>query len=402
MHILGQIMTLLSVSSLVAYLWGMQKVRRFLRVSRLARQAYVLDVYPPVSLVKPIKGEEDELEENLYSVYQQAYPAPFEVVLAATDADDAGLAVAKRVALQYPDITTRVVLADPNYSLNPKVCNLSAGVAEARYDLILQTDANTRFRPDYLRSIVAELEGQNASLLSSIVVGMDERTVASAMENIQLSAFIAPATCLALSVAKVTCVIGKSMLFRRSEFDALGGFDAIKNYLAEDFLAGQHYLQAGRKVVLSTTPIDNVNQSTTLRRFLQRHARWAKMRAVVSWVSFYGEIAFNPVALAALACAFSFFSPSSLLVFLAAWVIKTIGDKRLTRVTRGRTLLWRHAWVTPFKDLLLAVVWVYAFFSREVVWRGVPLRLTRNTKLIPLKEVSLSSSATQKHVESLA
>src|SRR5690606_20502753 len=118
--------------------------------------------------------------------------------------------------------------------------------------------------------IVGELVAENGSLLSSMVVGVDERSPGAAMENLQLSAMIAPSTCFALRYFGVTCVIGKSMLFRRSDLEALGGLEPVKDVLAEDYLLGRAFEKSGRKVILSTTVAENVNRDTTVDRFMSR------------------------------------------------------------------------------------------------------------------------------------
>jgi len=339
---------------------------------------------PPVSMVKPLKGLEDELEQNLESFFVQDYPAPFEIVIATSDPDDEALGVARAVAARHPEVSVRFVRSDESFGLNPKVANLVAAVAAARHDLVHQSDGNVRVPPDYLRKIVGELVAAEASVLTSVVVGVGERSWGAAMENIQLSGFIAPAMCLALEAANITCVCGKSMLLRKSELDRdLGGLASVRDVLCEDFVLGERYKALGKRVLLSPTPVHNVNVACGPERFFGRHSRWLKMRITLHLPGFVADLGSNPVALAALAILASGFDAAISLTALAVVLTKAVLDHVAIRLVRA-PIAWRYAWLGTVKDLALFPLWVNAIFSRTVVWRGRRLRFGKNTQLVPI------------------
>jgi ceramide glucosyltransferase len=338
---------------------------------------------PPITLLKPLKGLEEDLERCLLSFFAQQYPGPLEIVFAAATRDDPALAVARRLAEQHPHVRARFVLTDAHWGLNPKVSNLQGALRAANTDLVLQTDANVWAPPSYVRDIVSELLRERGSLLSSLVTGVGERSLGAAMENLQLTAYVAPAVCAAWVVAGVPCVIGKSMLFRKSELRALGGLELVKDSLAEDYLIGQAYVEAGKKVILSATPIRNVNVEMRIERSLQRHARWLKMRAVIHPVSFIADVPANPIALALLLWVASDLDPVYGWAGLGIACAKTLIDGVMVRVIRGS---WMPSWMVlsvPVKDLLMLAVWFYASVSRSVVWRGVRFRLGPGSQLMP-------------------
>ncbi|MEM9191978.1 MAG: glycosyltransferase [Myxococcota bacterium] len=338
---------------------------------------------PPVSILKPIKGEEEELRENLRSIFESDYPAPVEVIFASTDLADPGIVLARAIADEFPEVPSRFVLADPGYGLNPKVCNLAAAMDVARYDLLWQSDANVRVEPSYLRKVVGEMIAEDAHMLTSIVVGTGEVSRSAALENLQMSAFIAPGMCAALEVAGIHCVCGKSMLFRRSELDEIGGIGFVRDILCEDFILGREYHRRGRKVVLSATLVRNVNRTMGFERFWSRHSRWLKMRTTLHLGGFFADLGSNPVALLALAVLVSGFEGWVLGVFGLVVVLKTITDAMLLRIARGESMAPQLVVLAPLKDLLMAVIWVYALFSRSVRWRGTKLRFGKDTRLRP-------------------
>lgn len=337
---------------------------------------------PPVSILKPLKGDEDRLAENLRSFFLQDYPR-FEIVFATTDPDDPALDVARAVAAEFPSVPVRYAHSDAAFGLNPKVCNLHGAMQAAEHDLVLQSDANVRARPDYLRRVVGELLGEKASLLSSIVVGVGESSLGGAMENLQLTGMIAPSVCFALYYFKTTCVIGKSMLLRKSELAQMGGLESVKDLLAEDFMLGRAFETAGRKVILSTTVAENVNTDAAIERFMARHARWLKMRAVIHVPAFIADLLANPVGLSVFAVCISGFDAQIALLALPLVLAKLALDLWVVRRTRGEAMPLRYVWVAPLKDVLLFAVWPYAAISRSIEWRGVKLRLGWRSVLRP-------------------
>ncbi|MCG8555652.1 MAG: glycosyltransferase [Proteobacteria bacterium] len=339
---------------------------------------------PPITLLKPIKGIEDELADNLRSFFEQDYPPGFEIVFSSTDPADPGIAIARAIAEGYPEVACKFVVSDRHTGANPKVANLQGALRTARHDLVVQSDANVRIEPGMLRKLVSEYLTRRASLLTGVVVGVGERSVGAALENLQLSAFTGPATCLASAAAGITCVIGKCLAFRRSELDSLGGLAVVGDVLAEDYVLGELYRKNGKNVVLSRVRANNVNADTSVARFLERHARWLKMRAVVSAPGYVADLMANPTVFA-LAAWVSAGAPYA----LAGWVAwlgltKALCDGWLVRLTRGAPMRVGYLWLAPVRDLLLAFLWLYCLFSRRICWRGSHFRLGPGSVLLPV------------------
>jgi ceramide glucosyltransferase len=342
---------------------------------------------PPLTVLKPIKGLEEQLEHNLRSFFSQPYAGPLQFVFASTDPADPGIEVARRVAAEYPEHASRFVISDPAFGHNPKVSNLAGALRAAQNDLVLQSDANVRIRPGYLEAVVREFEQRGASLLGSLIAGRGERSLGAALDNIQLTTFTTPGVCLAQALAGIPCVIGKSILFRRSELDALGGLERVKDLLAEDFVLGEIYAHAGKRVVISSLIVDNINVDASLSRFLARHSRWLKMRVVLHLPGFVADLFSNATFFALLAAALSGREPALWVVYAAVIAYKMRADARLVQHLRGYPLSAAHLLCMPLRDLLLPCLWVYALFSRTTEWRGERFRLSRGSRLTPVGPV---------------
>src|SRR5207245_9457225 len=79
----------------------------------------------PITVLKPVKGAEPGLYENLASLARQDHPA-YEILVAAEDARDPALEVARRVQDDFPHVSIRIHPGARPLGLNPTVNLLAA------------------------------------------------------------------------------------------------------------------------------------------------------------------------------------------------------------------------------------------------------------------------------------
>jgi ceramide glucosyltransferase len=333
---------------------------------------------PPVTIFKPLKGLDEELEANLRSFFRLDYPC-FQLLFCVADADDPAIEMVQRLKREFPGQDAQLVVGCPAFGLNPKVESLAAMEPHRKHDVILISDSNVRARPSYLRETVCYLSAPKVGLVSNLFAGVGEVYPSAIMENLQLNGFIAAGVASA-AVFRATCVVGKSMLMPVRALEAIGGFAAVRNVLAEDQVIGIRLRQAGYSIRLSHHVLQNVNSRRSLRWFLNRHSRWYKIRRRVAPAAFLAEPTAN-LATVGLVWAFSGDSGIAWGGLLLLVSLGLIRDAVQSRRLRGSFPKPRDLLFSPVKDILLLPVWFDAIVNRRVLWRGNRFLIGRMTRL---------------------
>ncbi|HKA86479.1 MAG TPA: ceramide glucosyltransferase [Haliangiales bacterium] len=330
---------------------------------------------PAVSVLKPLCGADDALEQNLETFFRQRYPS-HELVFGVVG-DDAAAAVVRRLMARHPDVRARLVVHDGRRGLNPKVANVRGILAAGAHDLVVISDSNIAVGPDYLANMVAHME-EGVGVVTSLFAGVGEETLGAALENLHLCGPIAASVAASQVLSGHAVVVGKSVMFRRSTFEELGGMESLASILAEDYVMGRMFVEAGYEVRLCPDVIGNVVKQTSVTRFLDRQIRWALLRCRLKPLLYPFEPLISPLAVALLALALGAGGPWPL-----CWAagLTLLRDAACWIRLRGAAGLASAAPLGLVKDALILAAWAVAPFRRSVSWRGTRLRVSAGTRL---------------------
>jgi ceramide glucosyltransferase len=353
----------LSVAALggVGYLgFALARVREFNR--RVHVQASTL---APVSILKPLHGEEEGLFENLCSFCEQNYPV-FEVILGVHDVRDPALETAQRIVARYPD-RARLAIGDGTAGAgNPKVANLCGMIGIARYGVIVMADADMRVEPAYLRRIVAPFESGDVGAVTCLYAGAPSPNLQSRLGAMFINEQFAPSVLVAMALEPLRYCFGATIAVRRSVLDAIGGFAALRDHVADDHLLGKLVTDRGQRVVLSDYVVENVIDEPSFESLWTRELRWSRtIRSVRPLGHAFSFLTFGlPLAvLATLVTGGRYGTP--LLLALAAGL----------RVALHLEAKAGSPMLIPLRDTLSFAVWAASFVARDVDWRGQRLEL---------------------------
>jgi ceramide glucosyltransferase len=359
---------------------------------RRSRPPPSLNRAPRVSILKPLSGQDDDLDANLESFADIDYPS-FEILLGVASASDAACPAARRFIGRHPKLDVRLVYTDPDAAVNPKVAQLIGLDRASTGDVYVISDSNVRVRSGYLWSLVAELSDPRVGMVTSLFSGEGERTLGAALENLQICASTAPGYVAANAVLTRQLTVGKSMAVRRRDLAELGGFTPVGAVLAEDHALGRRFLDAGFLVRTSLFAVENRNVACGVARTVERHTRWSKMRRALFPAGFFVEPVLTPVIVASWG-AVLVPDRRTAAALGVCWLLQTVSALAAVRVLRGRWLAWWYAPLEVVRSYLMFFCWVRAVVSRRIEWRGHAFTLTRGSVIV--RETSASARSQER------
>ncbi len=337
--------------------------------------------YPPVSILKPIRGVEDDLEANLESFYRLDYPV-YEILFAIDDWQDRAVEIIRRVSERYPRIRTRIIATGHHPTENPKIHKLDYLEKQCYGRLLWVADANVRVETYTLRSLVDEYLKKGARVIFSPIMGTSSRTFASLMENTSLNFFTSGNVIILWKLFSIPVVVGKSMLIDRLALKTFGGFRYFKDYLAEDYLIGKSFQESGFMVSTNFTWVANISQQASFKSFYRRMARWARLRYQLNRPAYLSEILLNPLVLSLAGLVLSGGGIWNIFLLVATGKILLEYLNFLAVNVKDRSRLTNHLLfplMVMVKDVIFFTVYLTPFFSTSVDWRGGRIRVGKNS-----------------------
>lgn len=317
----------------------------------------------PISVLKPLSGVDEGLETNLRSFFEQDHPQ-FEILFAVRDAADPSVKLVESLQAEFPQRPSRlVVTGEPPYP-NAKVYSLDRMLAQARHDLLLMSDSDIRVAPGFLRSISAEFSDPNVDLATCPYRAVAGESFWSQLEAEGMNTEFLAGLLVARLLEGVRFAVGPTVAARKQALDAIGGFAALKDYLAEDYVMGRSAADAGLGVILSRNIVEHRIGSQGLRANLAHRLRWVRSTRRSRPFGYLGLLFTSPLPLAILLCALR---PAWWPVILVAAAFRALAawstSKRILGISPSWTLL-------PFQDLMSFFSWLVGFFGNTIVWRG--------------------------------
>ena len=332
------------------------------------------DVFPPISVLKPLAGVDLDLEKNLLTFFEQKYPR-FELLFAVRSPEDPAIAVVERLRAVYPAIPSRlIVTGEPPYP-NAKVFSLERMLAAAQHDLLVMADSDVRAAPNLLAIFAAEFQDPKTGLLTCPYRAVPGPSFCSKLEAIGLNTEFLGGVLVARLLDGMRFALGPTIAARRQMLADIGGFHALKDYLAEDFVMGKLAAELGWRVILSSSIIEHHIGSQALGPNLKHRLRWNRSTRRSRPLGYVGQIFTNPLPLALLFCAAV---PAWWPVLVLTAVFRALAARAAAIRVLQDDLTREQWWLVPVQDVLSFILWVAAFFGNTILWRGRKYRLLRD------------------------
>lgn len=392
---------------------------------------------PPVTVLKPLHGDEPMLGEALATLCRQDYPN-FQIVFGVQDAADPAIAVVRRLQERFPHVHITLAIDPTPHGRNRKVSNLINMITAARHDVLVIADADVHVRPDYLVQLVAALQKPGVGLVTVLYAGLPAiganhtqlpphgASVSFALPrrlgSTKITHGFLPGAVLARTLGRQDC-LGATMCLQRHVLERIGGFPALVDHLADDNVLGRRITALGLSVALADTIVLTTVPETSLRALFRHELRWARTIRALEPAGFAASALQYPSAWSLLTMLLTGGALWSIGLFLAVWVLRAAAG---LGIDHALAPLWtersetaepeieernRHdvgalafacpVWLLPLRDILSVAVMLASYGGRQVEWRGHILAADRPplssgqraTRLLPNSGHSRGSNA---------
>lgn len=319
---------------------------------------------PAVTILKPLHGLEPELYENLRGFCVQDYPA-FQIVFGVQEAGDPAIAVVRRLQAEFPERDLRLMINARCIGLNRKVSNLHNMLAEARHEMLVISDADVRVGPDYLRAVVGPLTDPAVGVVTCLYRGVPLQSFGSYLLAQHVNEGFLPSVLVAQWLGPGVFCGGATLALRRETLDAIGGFPALADHLADDYRLAALVRARGLRTVLSPYLVDTVVQEESLASFYRHALRWSRTIRSVQPVGHAFSFLTYPLPLALLGTLIG--GGAGLMILSLALALRLVLHY-VAKLTLGSTMQ-KGEYAFLGSDLFGFLIWLHALFGRRIRWR---------------------------------
>ncbi len=360
-------MTFLTDLCAVLTLFGMATcVAGWISVVRFGRTPKQTPVdRPPVTILRPLCGNEPLLEEALESCCRLAYP-DYQIVFGVQNPADPALAMVTRLRERHPDHDIAVVVDSTLHGGNRKA---------ARHDIVVVCDSDLHLPTDYLDSLLVTLERPGTGLVTCVYAGLPaaESGLPAAMGATWITHTFLPGVMLSRSLGREDC-LGSTVLMRRDILERAGGFAGVSDLLAEDNVLGQRVRKLGLNVRLADTVVAATVPEASWAALWEHEMRWSRTIRTLAPAAHVASALQFPLFWAGLAVLLSGAGGWPLVLFVTAWAVRALAaqgvEQGIRRYLGTTTLPSTALWLLPARDLLSVMEIAASFCIDEVVWRG--------------------------------
>ncbi|BAY21065.1 putative glycosyl transferase, group 2 family protein [Calothrix sp. NIES-2100] len=379
MSIIKLLLLILCLAAIFFYCYSIYAAIAFFTQPQTIDPAF----HPPVTILKPICGVDRDAEENLASFCQQDYPE-YQIIFAVRDRQDPAIVVIEKIIQQFPDVDIQLLVSDRIIGANLKVSNLANAVTAAKHEILLIADSDIRVGKDYLQRVIQPLKDDKVGVVTCLYRSLAQGWVTS-LEALGIATGFHPSVLVSNQLEQIKFAFGSTIVIRKQVLEAIGGFGAIADYLADDFQLGYLPAQAGYQVVLSNYIVDHILATSSLTEVIQRQLRWVRCIRVSRPWGYLGLL-------------FTYGTVTSLLLFLVTkgsilgwtgllitWIMRLLMGWIVGVQMLKDPVTKQNFWLIPVRDLMHFAIWCYGFVGNAITWRGQQLRLTQGGKLVLLE-----------------
>lgn len=375
-----------TISSTIVLILALLGVIEFRRIAAREEKTHAAlpAKMPPVSVLKPMHGNEARIKENIESFFRQNY-AEYEILFAADEPDDSALPIIREISARYPHIPSRILITgQPPWPNAPNYC-FHRLTEIAAHDILVTSDSDVEVGPNYLRDVVAPLLDPKVGAVTCIFRGKSAGGTWSALDAIGMSVEFTAGVLIANLLEGMKFGLGPTIALRKDSIGKIGGYAAVREYLSNDFVVGNFIHKAGFRVVLSSHVVDHISPSMTFRQMWERQLRWAMGTRYSRPKGHLGTglIFAVPYGILGLIGASWLGHPGWGVALFTASLLNRMAECWFAGWTASRDpVAPRWVLLYPLRDLHGFIIWCASYLSKRSLWRDNNYILLKGGRLV--------------------
>ena len=326
---------------------------------------------PRVAILKPLRGVSEHLRANIISFLELAY-SRVEFIFGVTSYEDRAIDVPVSLRAPYQFANMTVTVGDEPGCTNRKIAKVvkMAERAADKTEIFVLSDADISVEPDHLKRVVSELTADDKiGIVTCIYRGRAYESFASRLEALFINTDFAPQVILAEALEPMHYALGATIAVKREALEAIGGFRALKDLLADDFHLGHKVSEAGYDIELSSSIVTVACEDHNFTDFWNHQLRWARTYRHVRPLSLATIFIHGPfwALLYIIANRFALRSFDALTMILGLRML--MGSVMIGKVLRRPQAL-SDVLLLPFKDLIMTGIYFASLTGKTVKWGG--------------------------------
>ena len=339
----------------------------------------------PVTVMIPLHGADFKAYRNYAELCRQDYPE-YQIVFGVRDAEDSSIPIVHKLIEDFPDRDIALLVSDKTIGQNLKVSNLQNMLERVKHERIVIVDSDIRVSRDYLRKVLAPLSDERVGMVTCLYRAAEPPDFGARLEAVGITSEFAPGVLMAWMLEGVKFALGSTMATTKTRLESIGGFRALADYLADDFMLGNLIEKDGYEVRLSNHVVETVMQPVGFAGMIRHQMRWARSTRISRPMGYLGLILTFGTALALLNVIVAQASVFSLSFFAATLAIRLTMGWLIGVHWLGDNVLKKYFWLVPARDLLSFSIWCLSWVGNKVEWRGRRFKVQRSGKMFQVEK----------------
>jgi len=326
---------------------------------------------PAVTIFKPICGMEQRIDENLRSFCEQDYPE-YQIIFGLHGNDDDAIPVIQKIIEDYPQLDLEMIIDTRLHGSNHKVSNLINMFPAAKHEILVVSDSDMRVRKNYLHDVVAPFANTANGAVTCLYSGRTDDGVPSKLNAMFINEWFLPSVLISDALKDISYCLGATMAVRRKILTDFGGFEALANYLADDYMLGQMVSERGYKVHLSHSIVENLSYEPNYKSLFLHELRWARTLRSAEPLGYLGTFLTDTLIVSSFTAFFALlftqhtFLPASILgITITARILLHLQVKSALELNGIGSLF-----LIPVRDVMSFIIRIVSYMGNSVEWRN--------------------------------